>query len=71
MTPKEFEDVIIIARKYGIERFKINACEVHFAHIPAASSLVSDQERQPTEDELLFHSSIPMTDDELKAHAPA
>jgi hypothetical protein len=70
MTPGDFEQFLRVAKKYNVERFKVGDCEVHMPPRVEPTKL-SDDDKMPTEDQMLFHSSIPLTDDEIKARPPA
>lgn len=78
---KEFLDIVCEAsQKYGIRHFKLCDLDLTFTaqqpKIVLASSELPNQGigetfGMPTEDELLFASSIPMTQDEIEARPPA
>lgn len=80
MTIKEDLEVIgEAALKYGMSRVEINGLmAVEFTYKPPqvvyptamATSPIGESEGMPTDDQLLFASSIPLTDEEIAAQVP-
>lgn len=60
MTPSEFELYLVAAKKYGVTRLRTKEFEVEFNHLPdwpPRNVTIGDEEKAPTEDQLLFWSS--------------
>ncbi len=79
----DFQDKLNVigdaAQRFGMKTFKMDDLEITFEPprvVFAATSGMPNQaigatSGMPTEDELLFASSIPLTEDELAARPPA
>lgn len=78
MTPSELQTLLTLAKSMGVRRLKVDAVEVVFWATkepePQLSSLekaaLGEEGGMPTEDQLLFMSGIPLSDEEIKARAP-
>lgn len=83
ITKEAIEIIGDAALKYGIKHLKIqdHVCERLLVEIsftdqrpqiimPQTSVPIGEKYGMPTDDEMLFASSIPMTEDEIAARAP-
>jgi hypothetical protein len=75
MDLKELRNVLELAKEYGLKKLRLaDGLEVEFGDklvaVPIEEFKKIKTEGMPTEDEFLFMSSIPMTDDEIKAQPP-
>lgn len=80
----DFQDLLNVigdaAERFGMTRVKWEDIEIEFAEVQtqlvsyttdvSSTQPIGEEHGMPTEDELLFASSIPLTDDEIRAKAP-
>lgn len=79
----ELQDMLEVvcdaAQRFGITRFHGDLFEVNFTEMRpqlvigdmSPNRHIGEAEGMPTDDQLLFASSIPMTDEEIAARPPA
>ena len=76
MSPSDLQLLITQARENGLRRLRVDGVELEFWEKPAPAptaletAAIGEDDGMPTEDQLLFMSGIPLTDEEIKARAP-
>ncbi len=79
ITKEQLEIICEAAQKYGITHFKLEELEMEFdppqpriVYTPPSlkNQPIGEAHGMPTDDQLLFASSIPMSDEELAARPP-